>query len=213
MRSALALAAVVLAATAASPRTAPAQIAGLPTLQSPFAAPQLAVGVNASRGDSLNVVGVAGAWTPRSARVQVSGGVARVGRDEEDAGYAAGARFYLPLRPFAGVAVAVGVLAGVGGERVSGSTVVSAPLGASIGYRRALGATRAFAVYATPFYSYTSVRTPKASSSLFRFALGADVVVVQRVGLTVGYEAGGEAGAGEPGVRSPVTGVGVSYAF
>lgn len=201
-----------LAALLAAGR-ADAQIAGIPLLQSPFAAPQLAVAVNASFGDSVKVVGVAGAWTPRSARLQVSGGIARVGRDEADAGYAAGARFYLPLKTFLGEAVAVGALLGVGAERVEGSTVLTAPLGATVGYRRALGATRAFAVYATPFYSYTGVRSPNASSSVFRFALGADVVLVPRVGLTVGYEAGGTPEVGEPGVRSPVTGAGLSYAF
>lgn len=205
-----------LAALAAAPVLAPearAQIAGLPLLQSPFVAPQRAVGLNASRGDSLTVAGIASGWTPRSGRLQVSGGVARVGRDERDAGYAVGARFYLPLKTLLGESVAVGVMVGAGGERVGGGTVIAAPIGASVGYRRALGATRAFAVYATPFYSYTGARNPRASSSVFRFAVGADVVVVPRVGLTAGYEAGGEPAADAPGVRSPVTGLGLSYAF
>ena len=192
---------------------ADAQILGLPLLQSPFAAPQLAVGLNASFGDSLTVTGVAGGWTPRSRRAQVSGGVARVARDGVDAGYAAGARFYLPLKLLVGESVALGVLAGAGAERVEGTTAITAPLGVTVGYRRALGATRAFAVYATPFYSYTSVRTPRAASSVFRYAAGADVVLIPRVGLTVGYEGGGEPAPEEPGVRSGVGGVGLSYAF
>ncbi len=195
------------------PAGAAAQIAGLPTLQSPFAAPQIAVGVNASRGDEMTLIGLAGAWTPPSGRVQLSGGVARIGREERDPGYAAGARFYLPLKTLAGEAVALGVLVGAGAARADERTVVTAPIGATVGYRRALGATRAFAVYAAPFYSYTGVRTPDASSFLFRFSLGADVVVLTRVGLTVGYEAGQEPTGSEPGLRSPVTGVGLSYAF
>jgi hypothetical protein len=192
---------------------ADAQIVGLPLLQSPFTAPQLAVGLNASFGDSLTVTGLAGGWTPRSGRVQVIGGVARVARDEVDAGYAAGARFYLPLKLLVGESVALGVLAGAGAERGEGVTPVTAPGGVTVGYPRARGATRAVAVYATPFFSYTSVRRPQAASSVFRYAVGADVVLIRRVGLTVGYEGGGEPAAGEPGVRSSVSGVGLSYAF
>ena len=207
-----ALAAALASLAVVSPR-AHAQIAGLPLLQSPFVAPQRAVAVNVSLGDSLTVAGVAGGWTPRSGRLQASAGVARVGRDKRDAGYAAGARFYLPLKTLVGQSVAFGVLVGAGGERVAGGTVITAPIGATVGYRRALGATRAFAVYATPFYSYTGARNPRASSSVFRYAVGADVLVVRRVGLTVGYEGGGEPAADAPGVRSPVSGLGLSYAF
>jgi hypothetical protein len=92
-------------------------------------------------------------------------------------------------------------------------TVYTAPLGASIGYRRALGETRAFAVYAVPFYSYSGVRTPDASSFLFRYAVGADFALLPSVGVTLGLEGGQAPEFGEPGVRGQALGAGVSYAF
>lgn len=202
---------LLLAAVAAPP--ARAQIPGLPTLQSPFAAPQIAVGVNVGRAEDVTVAGIAAAWTPASARIQLSAGVARVSLDPEGAGYAAGARGYVPIRTFRGGALAVGALAGAGSQRVEEVTVYSAPVGASVGYRRALGATRAFAVYAVPFYSYTGVRTPDASTFLFRYALGADFALLPNVGVTLGLEGGQTPAFGDPGVRGQTLGAGVSYAF
>jgi hypothetical protein len=213
MRSPIAIGVGCLGAIAVAALPARGQIPGLPTLQSPFAAPQIAAAVNLGRAEDVTVAGIAGAWTPASARIQLSAGAARVSLDPEGVGYAAGARAYVPIRTFRGGAVAVGALAGAGAERVDEVTVYSAPVGASVGYRRALGATRAFAVYAVPFYSYTGVRTPDASTFLFRYALGADFALLPRVGVTLGLEGGQAPEVGEPGIRGRTLGAGVSYAF
>ena len=204
--------AAAAAMTVLAPAAAQAQIPGLPTLQSPFASPQVAVGANGARGDSVSVVGVAAAWTPQSARLQFTGGAAAVTRQSRT-GVGAGARAYLPLRTFAGQTVAAGVFLGAGGDRVSGATTLATTLGASVGYRRAVGETRAVAVYAVPFYSYNRRTGAGANSSLLRVSLGADVVLVPRVGLSAGVETGQRPGDGGPGPARTVTGAGLTYAF
>ena len=212
MNSRRTLRAAAAAAAVLAPGAARAQIPGLPTLQSPFAAPQVAVGANGARGDSVSVVGVAAAWTPRSARLQFTGGAAAVTRRSRT-GVGAGARAYLPLRTFAGQTVAAGVFLGAGGDRVAGATTLATAFGGSVGYRRALGETRAVAVYAAPFYGYNRVSAGGANSSLLRVSVGADVVLVRRVGLSAGLETGQVAGDGEPGPARTVTGAGLTYAF
>lgn len=195
-----------------------AQLPGLPVLQSPFVAPQRAAALNFGQADDLNAVGAAGAWAPASARVQLSAGLGRVTRGDDESpsrGIGGGLRAYLPLRSFAGEAIALGVFTGIGGDRTSGTTTLAAtPIGATVGYRRALGATRALSAYVVPFYSYTRQKADSVTSGqLFRFALGADVIVVPRVGLTLGYEGGATAQSDELGVRGGLFGAGLSYAF
>lgn len=204
------------AAAALAAQPAGAQIAGLPVLQSPFTSQQVAVAVNGGNGGTVKAFGAAAAWTPASGRVQVSGGVAQVKRDGLGSGIGGGARVYLPLKSLAGGAVAVGILAGGGVDEIGGTNTVTAPVGAAIGYRRGLGATRALSVYAVPFYRYTREKVaeaPATKSNVFRVAAGGDVVIVPRVALTVGIETGAQPGSNEPGIRSSVTGVGLSYSF
>ena len=191
-----------------------AQLPGLPVLQSPFVAPQRAAAVNGGRtgDDGASAVGIAAAWSPASARLQVSGGVAAVKRRART-GVGGGARAYLPLRSFAGETVAAGVFLGAGGDQAAGVRRLTAALGASVGYRRALGATRAVSVYAAPFYGYNRVNQAGANSSLLRVSVGADVLVVRRVGLSLGLETGQTPGAADPGPGRLVTGAGLSYAF
>jgi hypothetical protein len=210
-RSGLVRACAVAALVVAAP--AGAQMPGLPLLQSPFTEPQIAVALNAGQSDDADAITAAASWTPASGRVQVSGGVGRISHGD-GSGLGGAVRAYLPLKLLAGQAVALGVFAGAGGDRVRDTTAVTAvPLGVTIGYRRAIGATRALSVYAVPFYSYTRVRAAGSSSNVFRIAAGADVIVVPRVGLTLGYEGGAKPGGDQPGPRSGVYGGGVSFRF
>jgi hypothetical protein len=87
------------------------------------------------------------------------------------------------------------------------------PVGVSVGWRHALGATRAFSVYAAPFYGALHVPANSATGTTsttkqnFYGSVGADVAVLPQVGLTLGYQAGGASWS------KGVFGVAVSYAL
>jgi hypothetical protein len=89
------------------------------------------------------------------------------------------------------------------------------PIGVAFGYRRALGATRAFSIYGAPFYAFNRQRVAgvTTSASAFRASVGADVALFPWLGATVGYELGAKAKDTEPGPRSGVFGVGLSVAL
>jgi hypothetical protein len=112
---------------------------------------------------------------------------------------------------------AFGGLGGAQGPRVQGARVGlgQAPIGAAIGYRRALGQTRAFSVYAAPFFAYfrSDFGNRTTSASLFRFSVGADFALTRSIGLTAGLEGGGTRGENDSGPDGIVWGGGVSYAF
>jgi hypothetical protein len=64
MRSPIAIGVGGLVAIAVAALPARGQIPGLPTLQSPFAAPQIAAAVNVGRAESVTAAGIAAAWAP-----------------------------------------------------------------------------------------------------------------------------------------------------
>jgi hypothetical protein len=104
---------------------------------------------------------------------------------------------------------------GVGGLSASGATTLRVPAGVSIGYRRALGRDRGVSGYVAPFYSWSRLKADGATDSAgrFRISFGVDVAVLPALGLTVGYETGSEARAGEPGPTGGLFGIGLSYAL
>jgi hypothetical protein len=110
-------------------------------------------------------------------------------------------------------ALAVAAFAGVGGASRGGADMMEIPLGASIGYRRALGESRGVSVYVSPLFrlSRISASGESENGTTFRVAAGLDVALFPKLGLTVGYEGGATADAGEPGPKGGIFGLGVSY--
>jgi hypothetical protein len=200
--------------------TANGQLPGLPVLQNAFVGPGFAAAVNGGSGSGGSAYAAALGWSPRSARFQVSVGVgAHVASGET--GGAFGARAGVPVFSRMNGALGVAAFAGVGGAqgpRVQGARVGLgyAPIGAVVGYRRAIGATRGFSVYAAPFFAYfrNDYGDSTASKSLFRVSVGGDFALTRAIGLTAGLELGGTGeGEGRPGPSGAVWGAGVSYAF
>lgn len=211
-------------------RAAAAQLPELPVLQSGFTRPGLAAAVNYGTGDETSTVALAGAWTPASGRFQLSGGVGLL----EPPGDASS-------RPTAGVRVALPVptpwtreptsafgltaFGGVGGAWRDEENLLQFPVGVGLGYRRAIGASRALALYATPFYTFIrrtaddetdggeAVDEDAKRSNLFRTAVGVDFTLTAKMGVTAGYEFGSNAETGRPGPTGGIFGIGLSYAF
>lgn len=220
----LALATVLLAPA----RRAAAQLPGLPVIQSPFSNAGLTLALDAGFGGDAHTFAGAAAFAPGSGRLVLSAGVGKITSDaNEDDNLSRtvyGARAAFAVRQFATGAVGVGVFGGAGAaSKAAGVSQLNVPVGVSVGYRRALGATRGVAVHAAPFYSWTrlasdgdealGIEKSSDSKGLVRVAIGADVTVVPRIGLTVGYEGGATAKAGEPGASASLFGVALSYAF
>lgn len=199
---------------------AAAQLPGLPVLQNAFVGPGFAAAVNAGGGSGATAYALALGWAPRSARFQVSVGGGAYASGGETGG-AFGLRVAMPVFSMMngdlGVA-AFGGLGGAQGPRTENGRagLGQAPLGAAIGYRRRLGATRGFSVYAAPYFGYFRTDFGNAgseSAGLFRVSVGADLALTRALGVTAGVEAGATGGDARPGPSGALWGVGVSYAF
>ncbi|GAC1517291.1 MAG: hypothetical protein NVS1B4_16960 [Gemmatimonadaceae bacterium] len=202
----------VAAATAAG-----AQLPGSPVLQNAFASPGFTVAANASSTDNARSYALAAAWSPSSARFVVSGAAGTLEPQLADRRPAYGARIAVPVVSFFDDAsIGVAAFAGFGGASRSGYSTTHVPAGISLGYRRAIGATRGVSVYAAPFYLYARDRVNEAvptTASFLRGSAGVDVAVTGSLGITVGVEGGRNAKLGEPGPAGTVAGVALSYAL
>lgn len=215
------LASSVVALVLAAPATAAAQMPGAPVFQNAFSNPGVTVAGNYADGEGTSLLALAAAWSPASGRFQVSGGLGRLGVEQGGAdaddlnGTAWGARASVPLFSFAEGRVGVAPFAGVGGFTHDSLTVLQIPAGVGAGWRTALGETRALSLYATGTYLWarTEVGDVRADGGRLRFAAAVDVTLVRNLGLTLGYEAGGEAGAGEAGPSGSILGAALSWAF
>lgn len=204
----VAVVATLLASAAA------AQMPGAPVLQNAWASPGLVGAVNYGGGDG-SVYAAAVSWASATARFQLSGGVgARSLSGGGGSKSVYGVRAAIPLGG-ATSAIGFGVFAGVGGgQAATGDTVSSntqIPIGAAIGWRRALGATHGFSVYATPSYLYLTGGTK--SGGVARAGVGVDLGITKSLGATVGAEFGGTRAKGLGGPTGTLYGIGVSYAF
>jgi hypothetical protein len=116
-----------------------------------------------------------------------------------------------------GIAAFAGVGGAQGPKLASGQRTGygQAPIGASVGYRRALGASRAISFYGAPFYGYfrNDFGNATKSTGLFRLSIGGDFALTRALGLTVGVETGQNRRAGDAGPSAAMWGGGVSYAF
>lgn len=223
LRLGAAAAAMALAAGAALPHHARAQMLGAPVLQNAFANPGVTIAANYGSGSSVRSYGAAAAWAPASGRIILSlgGGVL----DPTPAGVKSrttyGARVAVAVKELLDGGVGLGAFAGVGGapapkNDASGEgSALTLPVGLTVGYRRAIGTTRGISVYGAPFYSWAraSALGETRSAGRVRFSAGLDAALIPKVGLTLGVETGAKAGDGDPGPRSSLFGVGLSYAF
>jgi hypothetical protein len=198
---------------------AEAQLPGLPVLQNSFVGPGFAAAVNGGGGSGASAYAAALGWAPSSARFQVSIGAGAFVSGGETGG-AFGARVAVPVFSFMNGNLGVAAFAGVGGAqgpRAQGGRVGlgQAPIGAAVGYRRALGATRGLSVYAAPFFGYfrNDFGDNTTSAGLFRFSIGADFAVTRALGVTAGLEAGQGRSGEDPGASGTIWGAGISYAF
>jgi hypothetical protein len=213
------VAVLVLLGVAAVARPVHAQMLGVPVLQNGFSNPGFTAAVNYGTAQDVRGYGLAAAWAPVSGKFQVSGGVGGYDPDDGKTWVTYGGRVGVPLTMFTGNGnFGVAPFAGLGGANREGTAIIHFPVGVAGGYRRALGVTRALSVYASSFYGWTKVTSDVAgvetvSKGLIRFSGGVDVAVLSKLGVTIGYEAGQTADAGEPGPTGSVFGIGLSYAF
>jgi hypothetical protein len=192
-----------------------AQMPGVPVLQNAFTAPGLVAAVNGGWVDDAKATALAGSWTPGSGRFVLSAGAGVLFPDEGDDVFAWGARLAVPIpRPSTGN-FGVGVFVGFGGAEPDVGAVTQLPAGIALGWRRAIGATRALSLYAAPFYNWSRVSLDGETRSAehVRVSAGLDFAVTPSWGVTVGVETGQEADVDEPGPTGMAVGLGLSYAF
>ncbi|HEX5437053.1 MAG TPA: hypothetical protein VFW98_07835 [Gemmatimonadaceae bacterium] len=192
-----------------------AQQIALPVLQNAFVNPGVTLGIDYGSGSDATTGGVAVAWVPSHAHVQLSGGAGVYDPDQLDHSASWGLRAMVPAPEFRARALGIAAFAGVGGTSRHGATRFRVPLGVSIGYRYAVDSTRGVSGFVAPFYSWSRASSSQGSRTkgLFRVSVGADAVIAPGLGLTVGYEAGSAASVGEPGPTGGIFGLGLSYAF
>lgn len=194
-----------------------AQMPGQPVIQNAFSNPGITVGVNVGRSSNdANGFAGAAAWAPSNGGFQLSIGGGVVRPNDGESVFAWGARAMLPI-PLLKLGDRFGIAAftGAGGASDQGVSQLNVPAGVAVGYRRAIGSSRGVSAYAAPFYSWSRTDSGDASEAggKFRVSFGADITVVRKIGLTIGYETGAEARAGEAGPSGDIFGVGLSYAF
>ena len=224
-----ALGATLATAAAAS---AGAQLTGLPVVQSPFPGRVVIVAVNGGQSGEFDTISGAVLLSPASQRLSVTLGLGgtRIGGETF---VAAGGRvaYHVPLGATGryGVAPFVGVggiradsveLPGVGppeGEPLRTSySFVNVPIGASIGIRLPVGVTRAVSLHVAPswqLWRFIASGIGDRSNSYWRFAVGGDFSVTERIGFSAAFETGHRAESGELGPRDNYWGAGLSYVF
>ncbi len=223
--------AALFCVTLAAARTTRAQLPGLPSAQSAFPAPGLALALNGGRGDGRTVAGLAGATGVRrlqlTAAVGLPGTLAGYDRSGVSGGVRIAGRLYRTPR------LGVSAFAGYGGERMrrqplasayalGGVTAASAtgrfsqiPVGISVGLRGLVG-VRPYAVSLAPMYAYSrwTIADTTRTRSGARLAALAEIAVTRRIGVGVAAEvrSGGPTGSPYAGRRT-VFGAGLSYAI
>jgi hypothetical protein len=202
-----------LAVFALSASAASAQMPGAPVLQNSWASPGIVVALDVAGGSGTLYGGAAG-WAPASGRFQFSAG-AGMHNPKGDASSRTvyGARVAMPIMQMMAGKLGIAGFVGIGGGAAkAGDTTASktvVPGGVAIGYRQAIGtAGRGISVYVDPNYQYHSGIA--GNKGYFRVAGGIDMGISARFGLTLGFEGGSNAKAGDPGPTAGLYGVGLS---
>ena len=197
-----------------------AQMPATPVLQNAWANAGITVAADFGRAGETQAFAGALAWAPAQSRFQLSAGAGLVQPDSGDSFAGYGARLSVPIRDFMSGRLGTAVFGGFGVAAMKGARESNFPVGVAVGYRHALGATRGISVYAAPFLvvarraaqTSDTAGTP-TRSTLFRASAGIDVTILPQLGLTIGYEGGANAAENEPGNRTGVFGIAVSYAL
>ncbi|MDF1501977.1 hypothetical protein [Roseisolibacter sp. H3M3-2] len=220
---------------------ASAQLPGLPTAPGAFVRPGIAVAANAGvETDALPATdggggrrsrwtyGGAAAFARGGGRWQVAGGVAAQswGDGYQSPATALGARgafaawrgARLGATAFAGIGLARARLAEVEGAGDDPAVVSlrQLPVGAAVGMRGAWGGgARAWSVAVAPQYVWyrLAVGEDEVTDARPRVGLLAEVGLTPRLGVSVAYEDGARAAAGDPGPRGGTFGLALSFAL
>jgi hypothetical protein len=199
---------------AGAPVVARGQMPGQPVLQNAFTNPGWSFGVNYGDSDEALGYGGAVAWGNSSAKFGLSAGAGVWDPEFGENVFAWGARaMWSPLRLSEG-RVGGAVYAGIGGARQDVLDLIEAPIGVAVGFRAPLGRSRGISVYASPFFRLSRADLGGGegeTSVLFRSSVGVDAALLTRLGVTLGYEFGATADAGEPGPGGGIFGLGISY--
>jgi hypothetical protein len=193
------------------------QLPGAPLLQNAWASPGIVAAANYGGSSDGSVFAGAVAWSPASAQFQISGGAGVRSLTNAGSNFAYGLRVAVPVfgldRP-----IGVAVFAGIGGGSSqngafpdSSASTGQVPVGASIGWRRAVGSGRGFSVYATPAFVYQFGGSETAG--LFRLGIGLDFGITQVFGVTGGVDFGSTRPRGFGGPSGTQFGLGLSYLF
>lgn len=205
----------IIAALAVS-AAAHAQMPGTPTLQNAFANPGITAAVDASGLGGASSYAVAAAWSPASARFQVSVGVGMQTRTGSATRTAYGARVNFPIL---GASSSFGVSAFAGYGGLSGASADSSdiksliPIGATASYRLAMGTAHGISIYGSPVYEMVGRGGGVGSASVFRGALGMDIGITRSIGATLGVELGKNEASGSGRPSGTAFGAAISYAL
>jgi hypothetical protein len=194
--------------------TAGAQMPGQPVLQNAFTNPGWSFGVNYGDSDEALGYGAAVGWGNAGAKFGVSLGGGVLDPPEGENVFAWGARGMWSALRFADTRLGVAVFGGIGGARQGELDLIEAPIGVSGGFRAAIGDDRGVSVYAAPFLRLSRADLGGGegeTNTLFRASVGLDAALLPRLGVTLGYEFGATADAGEPGPAGGIFGLGFSY--
>ena len=197
-----------------------AQMPATPVLQNAWANAGITVAANFGRAGETQSFAGALAWAPAQSRFQLSAGAGVVRPDSGDAFAGYGGRLSVPIRDFMSGRLGTAVFGGFGVAATSGARESNFPAGLAVGYRHALGATRGISAYVAPFVviarravSDTAPPDTPTRTTLVRASAGIDVTILPQLGITIGYEGGANAAENEPGSRTGVFGIAVSYAL
>ena len=196
-----------------------AQMPATPVLQNAWANSGITIAANYGKVTGASAIAGALAWAPTNARFQLSvgGGAVHVDSGASSGGY--GARLAVPLVEFASGSIGTAVFGGVGFFARKGVRESNFPVGLSLGWRHALGTTRAISAYVAPFYLLSRRKgtvndvTVNEKGSVIRASVGIDATLASRLGMTIGYESGAKAKDADPGPRGGAFGVALSYAL
>jgi hypothetical protein len=193
-----------------------AQVPGLPVLQNAFSNRGLAFAANFGSGSGHSYYGAAGAWGLGATGAFLVSGAAGAERSNDATRGAYGGRASMRLWASAS-GIGVAGFAGVGGAMrtrtgsgvLTNPAVTIVPVGASVGYRRALGATRGISAYVAPFYRWMRADSGTVvSTGSFRVSGGVDLTLTPSIGVTLGGEGGGGSSGGR---ASGAFGVGITF--
>ena len=226
-----ALCCVGFAASIAAACRAGAQLPDLPTAQSAFPAPGLAVALDAGHGDGRTVPALAAATGVRRLQLTAAAGLPGAIAGYDRSGISLGAR--LAARLFRTPSLGVSAFAGYGAESMRGNPLTASltagttapsqptgrftqvPVGISAGLR-GLAGDRPYAISLAPMYAYSrwAIADTARTRSGARVAALAEVAVTPSIGVGVAVEVGSGGPLGSPYAgRGTVFGAGVSYAI